>query len=47
MLISRYLCPRAMIHPLQQMASTETTRVALMVCDSVESNTARRTADRE
>ena len=29
------------------MASTETTRMALMVCDSVESNTARRTADRE
>jgi hypothetical protein len=38
---------RAMIQPLQQMASTETTRMALMIRDWVESNTARRTADRE
>jgi hypothetical protein len=38
---------RTMIQPLQQMASTETTRMALMIRDWVESNTARRTADRE
>jgi hypothetical protein len=45
--VSRYLPGRAMIQPLQQIASTETTRVALMACDWVDSNAACRTADRE